>query len=74
MARKRVLVTGAAGDLARQRLPVFHGRYDLVAVPMQTERYRRHRPPSDQQRTRGGLDVAIPRKKPSAADHARAVL
>lgn len=30
MARKRVLVTGAAGDLARQRLLVFRGRDDLA--------------------------------------------
>jgi len=32
MARKRVLITGAAGYLSRQLLPVFRERYDLVLL------------------------------------------
>ena len=32
MARKRVLITGAAGYLSRQLLPVFLERYDLVLL------------------------------------------
>ena len=32
MARKRVLITGAAGYLSRQLLPVFRERYELVLL------------------------------------------
>jgi len=32
MTRKRVLITGAAGYLSRQLLPVFRERYDLVLL------------------------------------------
>ena len=32
MPRKRVLITGAAGYLSRQLLPVFRERYDLVLL------------------------------------------
>ena len=32
MSRKRVLITGAAGYLSRQLLPVFRERYDLVLL------------------------------------------
>jgi len=34
MARKRVLITGAAGYLSRQLLPVFRERYDLVLLDL----------------------------------------
>jgi nucleoside-diphosphate-sugar epimerase len=36
MSRKRVLVTGAAGYLSRQLLPVFRSRYDLVLLDIAT--------------------------------------
>jgi nucleoside-diphosphate-sugar epimerase len=32
MARKRVLITGAAGYLSRQLLPVFREHYDVVLL------------------------------------------
>lgn len=35
MTRKRVLITGAAGYLSRQLLPVFRERYDLVLLDRQ---------------------------------------
>jgi hypothetical protein len=36
MSRKRVLITGAAGYLSRQLLPVFRHRYDLVLLDVVT--------------------------------------
>ena len=32
MANRRVLITGAAGEITRQILPAFRARYDLVLL------------------------------------------
>jgi uncharacterized protein YbjT (DUF2867 family) len=53
MARKRVLITGAAGYLSRQLLPVFRERYDLVLLG----RRKPHAPQDDSDRVLAG-DIA----------------